>query len=278
VSGYQRKKYSVHKSEVENPAGCDCILDTALGWVMNTVNSSSVPLPCSRLIVKTHCGGYGWKIRGKGGIVSGPRGCQGRIDTQRFIQCCGGTLRRDFDFFEVPQEPSALAGIIHLWRDPTDNLMSRFHHQRKRGVLALPNTPQGFQEFVQQSMVAFMQHYTHWHCNMLLMQRDELQGVPVLTFHYDDYHTRFAATLDSLLKFLHLKPDPVHGVYVPFKKTAENYSSWYTLAQYEEAKRLGIIYYRKNNQERLELDCKDTKADPGTDATRRGRAAMRDRD
>ena len=268
VSEFQRRPFKT-KHEATHPAGCNCILDTALGWVMNTVNSSSVPLPCSRLIVKTHCGGYDLKPRGKGGNVSGRRGCQGRIDTQRFIQCCGGTLRRDFDFFEVPQEPSALAGIIHLWRDPTDNLMSRFHHERKRGVLSLPNTPQGFQEFVQQSMVAFMHTYTHWHCNMLRMQKEGVpgvpQGVPVLTVDYEDYRTRFAATLDRLLKFLHLKPDPVRGGYVPFKKTAENYSSWYTTAQYEEAKRLGIIYYRKNNQERLELDCTDTKSDAHTD-------------
>ena len=102
-----------------------------------------------------------------------------------------------------------------------------------------------------------MSSYTKWHCNMLFMQRDELDslGVPVLSYDYNDYHTKYDTTVENLLKFLGLKPDPLNGVYVPFKKSGGNYSSWYTPTQYEEAKRLGIIYYRKDNQERLSLDC-----------------------
>ena len=106
--------------------------------------------------------------------------------------------------FERFQPPGNLLGIVHLWRDPTDNLMSRFHHERNANRVSVADSKQGFQEFVSENMVKFMRSYTTWHCNLLILSKHTMPYVPVLSCDYDDYHTKFNATLERLLHFLSL--------------------------------------------------------------------------
>jgi len=169
----------------------------------------------------------------------------GDMSVDTFAKCCG---RGDGELFQTSR--AALAGIVHLWRDPADNLMARFHRDGKA-----PKTIQNFQNYVDKYLVSFMRSYTSWHCNLLFMSKERMPQVPVLSYDYDNYADhRGKATVEQLLHFLDLKRDKVNGWFPPFTKKS-NYSSWYTPEQYARAKRLGIIYHRKNDTQRLQLDC-----------------------
>jgi len=219
-----------------------------LGWVFTFSNATRKPLPCSKILVKTYCGDYDL-VPANGQNISANPSCMssstGDMSVDTFAKCCG---RGDGELFQTSR--AALAGIVHLWRDPADNLMARFHRDGKA-----PKTIQNFQNYVDKYLVSFMRSYTSWHCNLLFMSKERMPQVPVLSYDYDNYSDhRGKATVEQLLHFLDLKRDKVNGWFPPFKKKS-NYSSWYTPEQYAHAKRLGIIYHRKNDAQRLQLDC-----------------------
>lgn len=128
---------------------------------------------------------------------------------------------------------------VHLIRNPFDNVVSRFHLERKIGHLPdgktligerYPNTSEGFREFCQwlndeYSMLeakstwlspeldvltadipcrADFFRYIEWHNQAGITIRD--LGLKSYTLRYDWYATRFRETLGELLAFLEL-PD-----------------------------------------------------------------------
>ena len=137
---------------------CTCMRDDKVGWVSTHVGKTRIDLPCGKVLVKTHCGGYGFSLNNEqlgrarknanhmtslhtkhaqkhaagkslGTLHKLGTMCSSgdtKMDLDTFARCCGsGNL-----VFERFQPPGNLLGIVHLWRDPTDNLMSRFHHER----------------------------------------------------------------------------------------------------------------------------------------------------
>lgn len=56
-----------------------------------------------------------------------------------------------------------------------------------------------------------MNSYSKWHCNMILMKRNEMdvEGVPVLSYDHNDYHTKYNTAIEKLMNFVGFKPDPL---------------------------------------------------------------------
>ena len=222
---------SVYATECKDvdPANL-CDRDTDLGYMLR----AQYPRPDSMLLVKTHCGGYGYKSHGYD--------CPSMTleDTQKnrakFVHCCASGMGED----HFQGRPAA---IVHLFRNPVDNLMSRFHHQRNNGQVSAPKTRTGFQGYLGRGNVVlkqFLKSYTGWHCQVLRMA--ERLRVPILSYDYDDYHLRFEATVAELFSFLHTKLDPKAGKLLEFKKSQLDYKSWYTQEQLQIIAEKAAIY------------------------------------
>ena len=149
-----------------------------------------------------------------------------------------GTSERVFSTYE----PDRLTKAIHLIRDPFDNIVSRYHLERKlpgRLAAQYPKSRDGFREyckaidnlhkanekrilFLDEDIIEIMKvvpchadffRYIEWHNLAFVTTRDLELNTYVL--HYDWYMTRFNETAKELLEFLEL---PIHknGELTPF--------------------------------------------------------------
>lgn len=139
-------------------------------------------------------------------------------------------------------EPDRLTKAIHLIRDPFDNIVSRYHLERKlpgRLAAQYPKSRDGFREyckaidnlhkanekrilFLDEDIIEIMKvvpchadffRFIEWHNLAFVTTRDLELNTYVL--HYDWYMTRFNETAKELLEFLEL---PIHknGELTPF--------------------------------------------------------------
>ena len=140
----------------------------------------------------------------------------------------------------VSYSPHRVSKAIHLIRNPFDNVVSRFHLERKVGKSAqqYPKTVQGFRDFcraldedrdlirqeqkapfLDASLLELLRHvpcrgdfirYIEWH-NLAFATTSDME-LDTYVLHYDWYATRFEKTLQELLDFLELtavsEPEP----------------------------------------------------------------------
>jgi Sulfotransferase domain len=149
--------------------------------------------------------------------------------------------------------PDHLAKAVHLIRDPFDNVVSRFHLQRRRQIpgreAKFEKTREGFRSYCKsidnahkanESSVVFLSdnlleimgavpchedffRYVEWHNLAFVTARDLELDTYVL--HYDSYRTRYNETVNELLDFLKLTAHK-NGQWVPFIEGV--YSNYFT--------------------------------------------------
>jgi len=215
------------------------------------------------ILTKTHCGGYcfsdcppNWYI------LSTEQYLEECIRGARFEEREGGTTER----FWVQYDPSFAKRAVHLFRDPFDNIVSRFHHEYKTHnnqkdnawLDKYPNAPYGFRAWCRDSDERFKERepvffdeamvkafegvpchgeffrWVQWHNNAFeLIRRLNIDDHVV---HYMDYDTDFDKTVRGILKFVDL--DWV-GDAPPFKMLA------YDDRYYSQEERERIIEFMK---------------------------------
>ena len=130
-------------------------------------------------------------------------------------------------FRKVLHQKDKIARAVHIIRDPFDNVVARFHLERrtleKKNKAHYPNSREGFRHFcddlgkiekAQKQTRAFFEdvldldipckadfyRYIQWH-NMAFTTTWDL-GIPTLVIHYESYTTSLNETKDALLEFL----------------------------------------------------------------------------
>lgn len=201
--------------------------------------NGSLPLPHYAL-TKTHCAGFCEK-------------CVPSLTANDFYDGCrsisyslnGRKLWKSY----VPED--LVAKAVHLFRNPQDNLVARKHLAMKRRredfgwteeqLAPYTDTPEGLKEwcryvdsYFQGDMAKLMEErgvpeavwkavpchtewfrYVMWH-NMAIKVLDRLQ-VPTLVIYYEDYTSRYEATVDSIFEFLELEQAADHAEFIPGK-------------------------------------------------------------
>jgi hypothetical protein len=212
--------------------------------------SDEYPLPeKGYLLAKTHCGGYCFSDCPPTWFILNP---------QKFLKECTTGARFEEGNNEqiwVHYDPSIIAKALHIFRDPFDNIISRFHHETKLNARKsdqikwerhYENDPDGFRQWCHDSDTRFADQlrwqfdqdtlkafegvpchneffrYVQWHNNAFATTNN--MKVPVLVVHYRDYADRLEETVDSVLAFL--EQDRKKAESPSFKlKTYEGYYS-----------------------------------------------------
>ena len=194
--------------------------------------SASAPLPNTTVLVKTHCTGYDLN----NGIFAY------ELSKERFAGACRYTSTTSNNTQHGRYPAELVDRLVHIVRNPYDNLISRFHHEYNRRVPAAkmgnerarnwtlqhPKNQTGFRQFCQDLDSDFVQRYKpasfpselyqqiqktschdeviqyiSWH-NGAFATSDILK-VPTLVYYYEDYQPpKFNDTIDNLLNFLEL--------------------------------------------------------------------------
>ena len=172
-------------------------------------------------LVKTHCGGYSFYVESDESLIS----------REQYIDECSLVLSDINERISYADDTSLIQRAVHIFRDPFDNIVSRFHHWRQsamngsaRGLYAKNRA--GFRMFCQSQAnktveldTLHMLHdetfkdvpcyfdfikYIHWHNLACKLQEDF--KIPWLAVHYESYGTNWNETMTSLLDFLELPP------------------------------------------------------------------------
>eukprot|EP00978_Attheya_sp_CCMP212_P047802 scaffold432507_cov71-Attheya_sp.AAC.1 len=174
------------------------------------------------VITKTHCGGYFLRPRPSSSLI---------ISEDQFLNEC---LRYEVEAvrgINHQYDNDLVKKIVHLVRDPFDNIVSRFHHERKirmseeekqiyeissKGFRAfcsdkidLNTWDSELSSFVGDTVWDIMKdvpcrtdflRYIFWHINAF--QVAEQTKLPIMMVHYERYDTHWNETLTDLLDFL----------------------------------------------------------------------------
>ena len=247
-------------------------------------HDSDSPLPEDFVLVKTHCLGFTSQNWNETGILT---------SKEAFLQGCvtpylsvpsNNTAGRIKQIKSCPYAPSLVKRVVHIMRNPLDNIVSRFHlyqsnlfDAQKFGLSdlnvtaddALPRSAEGFRKYCSfkdrelansrdsaifrefHSLVPCLSEfflYIQWHNNAF---HATSEGVPTHFFYYEDFETNFTETSSSLLKFLHLKRSE-RGNVSPFQ-SGKSYNEYYTLDEKREITRLIDRFASKKTKEMLRL-------------------------
>jgi hypothetical protein len=155
----------------------------------------------------------------------------------------------------VRYNPNLVKKAVHIFRNPFDNAVARFHldrkiraHKNRDGLVVYPNNKDGFHEWctelnanaqvltsihwIDSSLAASMKGlpcltefylYVQWH-NLAFATISDLQ-VPSFTFNYEDYTDRFEAVTDELINFLEVKRVGEAPEFINNKKYGEYYTA-----------------------------------------------------
>lgn len=194
--------------------------------------------PTNYILTKTHCGGRC--------VRCGPSKYTETTYSFR-NRCLSGSWAAKFPNgtkirYPGTYEPTRVKKAVHLIRDPFDNVVSRFHLERKGhgGQIGemFPSDRAGFRAFCEylneaykdlENHSVFLENpindltrgvpcrseffrYMEWH-NMALVTTRDLE-LDTFYLYYDWYSTRYEQTLDELLEFLEL---PKRGKMWPFE-------------------------------------------------------------
>jgi len=221
------------------------------------------PLPQNYILTKTHCAGYC-------NYLCKPHD-YATVTTEHFRFNCfrsctqqqNKTEGDNHETLDVVAKQkhnypeSEVGKMVHLFRDPFDNLISRFHKHLKGATWKHPEdqgkyirSPEGFQQYCNdedaryrhkekyyyygQKLWNLARHlpchaefyrYVMWHNHAFEMasQLRVEHNVSTYILHYVDYYESFNTTMESLLEFLEL---PFVGT--PKEFYWNNYSSYFT--------------------------------------------------
>ena len=162
---------------------------------------------------------------------------------------------------DVRYRPDLVKKVVHIFRNPMDNVVARFHLDRKiqaknneQWLLYYPNNKEGFKRWcadmneqashsllsnhwIDSSLTQVMTgvpclaefyRYVQWH-NLAFTATSDLQ-VRSFVFHYEDYSNRFEEVTEELLDFLELDrlgeaPEFIdHKEYVDYYSDEEKHS------------------------------------------------------
>ena len=202
-----------------------------------------LPLPDRYILTKTHCFGICNTCADPYHTIVSP---------STFAEKCTVDPQSDFNWTQT--EP--VHRVIHLIRDPLDNLVARMHLSVEKGhVGRMEYTRDGFLqwagmmketwnrtlELLDADVVELMDQvpcsgdlylYVQWHNNALAMI--EAQKLRTLLIYYEDYTYRYNATVESILRFLE---QPI--AYTPTAFTSgKRYRKFYTMDEIQAARRL----------------------------------------
>mmetsp|Transcript_5351 Transcript_5351/g.7714 ORF Transcript_5351/g.7714 Transcript_5351/m.7714 type:complete len:345 (+) Transcript_5351:84-1118(+) len=209
----------------------------------------SQDLPDHYILTKTHCGSRC--------VHCAP---DGYLESQRTFQraCVRGNLNNHSA--EVHYSAEIVRRAVHLFRNPLDNIVARFHLSRAHGNdKKFENNSSGFQKWCSQldeKYTLYESHtpwidasllelwkdvpchaeffkYTQWH-NLAWTTTQNLD-IPSHILRYEDYAEDWRTTVDSIFSFLHLQGVAWEQA-TTFK--ARSYHSYYTPEQKDAIQRL----------------------------------------
>eukprot|EP00586_Coscinodiscus_wailesii_P020600 CAMPEP_0172508602 /NCGR_PEP_ID=MMETSP1066-20121228/213255_1 /TAXON_ID=671091 /ORGANISM="Coscinodiscus wailesii, Strain CCMP2513" /LENGTH=586 /DNA_ID=CAMNT_0013286641 /DNA_START=282 /DNA_END=2042 /DNA_ORIENTATION=+ len=198
------------------------------------------PFPKDYVITKTHC------LRCHD---CSPSSKELIISTDTFLKTCSSGFHndKDGDVIQTPYDPHITKKLLHLIRNPFDNVVANFHFSYKR-VKKQRGTPwrfayssDGFREWCTWLDEKYTQddlkilygpdaaalagdvlchgeifQYVQWHNNAFRVERQ--LNVPSLLIYYEDFHFDMDGNMEKLLKFFKLPrladPQPFH--YQPY--------------------------------------------------------------
>jgi hypothetical protein len=210
-------------------------------------------MPTKYVMTKTHCGGRCTDCKPNQDYMIS----QHQFEKECLRICLKSEPKKTFDHYAM----STVGKAIHLFRDPLDNLISRFHLHIKNEVRKQtrfaekhPKSPEGYSRYCAEldsnsklskadkkayspelwnlakkvPCHADLYRYTEWHNHAFEMTNGH--NISTLLLHYKDYHLDFNGTVKSVLGFLEMKwtvdPDEFYW---------SDYSAYYTDEQREDA-------------------------------------------
>jgi hypothetical protein len=209
------------------------------------------------ILTKTHCGGFSFC-----------KSCDSHIyNSHTFLKKClegdyvTGDATSGFEISKGLASKDKIARAVHIIRDPFDNVVARFHLERKtlakRNKAHYANTREGFRDFCddlgkigraqqqQQARLFFedvldldipcqadFYRYIQWH-NLAFTTTWDL-GIPTLVVHYESYTNNFNETKNDLLEFL--EQDEVNDA--PTFITGKTYRDYYTPNEIDAVSRM----------------------------------------
>jgi hypothetical protein len=212
-------------------------------------------IPARYVLTKTHCGGYNANSPPEGYVEATHSFRRRCLATRYTIHNGTLTLRGEYN-------ASRVGKAIHLFRNPFDNIVSRFNmeqnrlqkeqhskHHTPQGIspLVFAKSRDGFRDFCKQtdemfkdfernslvydeSMLAIMEKVP-CHAdfvryvewhNMAFVMTQDL-GIETMILHYEDYGSRFQETTNKLLDFLELQENGNKRPFVAGKVYANDY-------------------------------------------------------
>ena len=207
------------------------------------------------ILTKTHCAGYCFSDCPPNWYV---------VNQEKFQSECSRGARyipsdnAPEEQIWVQYDPNIVKKVIHLYRNPFENIVGRFHHERRNNVLQgnhawvnqYPDNESGFKAWCRDAderfspAIAFNSEktsfdnsfldvamkspcyaeiikFTQWHNHAHSVV--ENMGLPSITIHIEDFGTDFDRTLQSILNFIEL---PRYGD--PIQYNFNSYKSYFS--------------------------------------------------
>mmetsp|Transcript_12761 Transcript_12761/g.28242 ORF Transcript_12761/g.28242 Transcript_12761/m.28242 type:complete len:406 (-) Transcript_12761:99-1316(-) len=224
------------------------------------LHDSELAMPTEYVLVKTHCEGYTGQMKNGSSLVYNQSAFLEGCLTPYSFAAHRGRDGRIKQTRECPYAPTLVKKVVHIMRDPMDNIVSRFHLWKKnydiqQRLLAFnssndeeysttdefPRSKQGFKDWCRvkdQELMASKELeilldfsdvpcmseyylYTQWHNNAF---HTTSGGISTHFFYYEQYETAFNETASALINFLHT--DRKYQA-TPFV-SGKNYDEYYT--------------------------------------------------
>jgi Sulfotransferase domain len=232
-------------------------------------------LPDKYILTKTHCGGRCVRCGPKKYLLTKPqflrectrgRGCFPVANTNETHPSCEWKNVH----YPAPPENPRIGKLIHLIRNPFDNIIARFHLARKLHIARLkddqmalekwmdqhPDSPEGFATWCKELDSTYgspLDHenpelpstedmfcygewfkYIQWHTLAMGVTKQSGEQLPSLLIYYEDYGRDWNGTTQSILDFLEIPrhKDAISHEFVPHASPVD----YYTLEHRREAK------------------------------------------
>ena len=237
-------------------------------------------LPQKYILTKTHCGGRCVRCGPQKYLVpqsrflhecTEGRGCFA-ADTTDTKNKTHTTCEWKFYHYLPPSENPRIAKLIHLIRNPFDNILARFHLARKQQRARLKHNPEELEKWLQQHpdspegfatwcngldstygsplnhikpALPSTEHlfckgewfkYIQWHTLALGVQTQVADQIPSLIIYYEDYDRDWNQTTKKILDFLELQRDKTSQSHKFVRRASSD--SFFTSEHRREAKAL----------------------------------------
>ncbi|KAL7533506.1 hypothetical protein ACHAXR_005273 [Thalassiosira sp. AJA248-18] len=249
------------EGDIKDEESVPAFKDGVNGPFFELIPGRSTNIP-KLILTKTHCGGFATSL--KPGSF---------IETNRsFLKSClkgkRGVYSPDNNSFttqSVWYSQDLVKKVLHIFRNPLDNVVARFHLERKRftalkdktWLKEYPNSKEGFRKWcksiddskklaksrwvdrdLEASFFGVPCHaefyrYVEWHNLAFTVTQD----LPTMVFYYEDYSTRFNEVTKEIVTFLELGGAEGGGTAPDFLLHKE-YADYFSLEQTRAVERL----------------------------------------